>query len=381
MNAPAGWASYAYAVARSFDPAQLAGVRGVDGADVRLVRYRDLVAVVSPVPLTEFDEAALRTKLESLPWLEATARAHHAVVDVVAASSVTLPLRLATVYRGDERVTRSCGRAVGGFRAALDRLAGRVELGVKVYTDRPAMAPAAAPSALAGRDYLRRRRAEEAERGRLAAGGRHRRAGGRDLAGLAVDRPSAPAADVDSSLGRLARTSSTLAYLVDEGTHRGVRRTGRVPRRGAPGTRIELTGPWAPYSFALPRSTGEHRMNGNLAHRRRPGESTSRLAGAQRQHQRHRPAALGEPLQHQPGRQDHVQQLGQRPVAGADLVPDALVGVRLGGPVAVAYPGRISTVGRSDQSAKPPQKHGCTPTWASTPPGRSTRAASRSTAG
>ena len=114
MNAPAGWASYAYAVARSFDPAQLAGVRGVDGADVRLVRYRDLVAVVSPVPLTEFDEAALRTKLESLPWLEATARAHHAVVDVVAASSVTLRCGWRRSTAGTSGSPRSFGRAVGG---------------------------------------------------------------------------------------------------------------------------------------------------------------------------------------------------------------------------------------------------------------------------
>ena len=253
MNAPAGWASYAYAVARSFDPAQLAGVRGVDGADVRLVRYRDLVAVVSPVPLTEFDEAALRTKLESLPWLEATARAHHAVVDVVAASSVTLPLRLATVYRGDERVTEVLRQGGRRFRAALDRLAGRVELGVKVYTDRPAMAPAAAPSALSpGRDYLRRRRAQlgasEDAWQRAAATAERVDA---TLAGLAVDRRRRPPQRRQLS-GAPGENVLNAAYLVDAGRTEEFAALARCLDAGAPGTRIELTGPWAPYSFALP---------------------------------------------------------------------------------------------------------------------------------
>jgi hypothetical protein len=233
MNEPAGRASYAYAVARSFDPAQLAGVRGVDGAEVRLVRYRDLVAVVSPVPLTEFDEAALRTKLEWLPWLEATARAHHAVVDVVATSSVTLPLRLATVYRRDERVIEVLRQGYRRFRAALDRLAGRVELGVKVYTDPQAMALAASPLASSpGRDYLRRRRAQHRARRRLAAGGGNRRAGGRDPGGARRRQPPAPAA-ASKALRGAWRERPQRCLPGRRGTHRGVRRLGQGSRRGS----------------------------------------------------------------------------------------------------------------------------------------------------
>jgi hypothetical protein len=253
MNEPAGRASYAYAVARSFDPAQLAGVRGVDGAEVHLVRYRDLVAVVSPVPLTEFDEAALRTKLEWLPWLEATARAHHAVVDVVATSSVTLPLRLATVYRGDERVIEVLRQGYRRFRAALDRLAGRVELGVKVYTDPRALAPAASPSTSSpGRDYLRRRRAQHRARDdawqRAAAAAERVDA---TLAGLAVDSRQRPPQRPQLS-GARGENVLNAAYLVDAGRTEEFDALARGLDAEAPGTRIELTGPWAPYSFALP---------------------------------------------------------------------------------------------------------------------------------
>jgi len=38
-------ASYTYAVARPFNPTQAAGLVGVDGAAIHLVRHQDLVAV------------------------------------------------------------------------------------------------------------------------------------------------------------------------------------------------------------------------------------------------------------------------------------------------------------------------------------------------
>jgi Gas vesicle synthesis protein GvpL/GvpF len=253
MNEPAGLASYAYAVARPFDPARLAGVRGVDGAEVRLVRYRDLVAVVSPVPLAEFDEAALRAKLERLPWLEVTARAHHAVVQAVAARSVTLPLRLATVYRGDERVTEVLRQGHWRFRAALDLLAGRVELGVKVYADPQATAPATPPAASSpGRDYLRRRRAQHRARDdarqRAAAAAAQVDAA---LAELAVDSRHRPPQSPQLS-GARGENVLNVAYLVDAERAEELAARARRLEAEAPGVRVEVTGPWAPYSFAPP---------------------------------------------------------------------------------------------------------------------------------
>ena len=70
-------ASYTYAVARPFDPTQAAGLVGVDGAAIHLVRHQDLVAVVSPLAPADADETALRARLETLAELEAIARAHH----------------------------------------------------------------------------------------------------------------------------------------------------------------------------------------------------------------------------------------------------------------------------------------------------------------
>ena len=253
MNGPTGRASYAYAVARSFDPALLEGVRGVDDAEVHVVPCREIVAVVSSVRLEEFDETALRAKLERLPWLEATARAHHVVVDSVAAHSVTLPLRLATVYRGDVRVAEILRQGYRRFRTALDRLAGRLELGVKVYSDPQATATAPPPSTSSpGRDYLRRRRAEHRARDDAW---RHAAAAATQvdtaLAKLAVDsRYRSPQSPQLS--GARGENVLNVAYLVDaDRAEELAAQAGRLEAE-APGVRVEVTGPWAPYSFALP---------------------------------------------------------------------------------------------------------------------------------
>ena len=126
-------ASYTYAVARPFDPTQAAGLVGVDGAAIHLVRHQDLVAVVSPLAPADADETALRARLETLAELEAIARTHHRVVAAVAACTPTLPFRLATVHRSDDRVARLLRREYRRFRETLDRLAGSVEVGVKIY--------------------------------------------------------------------------------------------------------------------------------------------------------------------------------------------------------------------------------------------------------
>jgi hypothetical protein len=250
-------ASYTYAVARSFDPALIEGLHGVDGAPVHLVRHEDLVAVVSGLASADAEESALRARLESLEELEAIARAHYAVVAAVAPHSVTLPLRVVTIYSGDARVAEVLRDDYARLCSALDRLAGRVELGVKVYMDsssaRSGPSTAAGPeSATPGRDYLRQRRQQRQQREdaqqQAASAARRIEAG---LQELAVDcRAHRPQ---DSQLsGAAGENILNLAYLVE------VRRIEEFARRAARlageanGVSVVTTGPWAPYSFVDP---------------------------------------------------------------------------------------------------------------------------------
>ncbi|MET9829228.1 GvpL/GvpF family gas vesicle protein [Streptomyces sp. NPDC006385] len=261
--------SYAYAVVRASGTAArsaqaaLADVRGVAGAPVTLVRSGPVAAAVSAVPGEEFSEPALKTRLEDLAWLESTARAHHHVIETLAARTTVLPLRLATVYLDESRVERMLGERQEVFSALLDRFDDHVEWGVKVYAELPsASAPAPMPSPAghgasgtepdAGRAYLRRRRQHHQAREdtRRAAAEAVRRTEER-ARGLAVER-----ARHRPQQGTLARVPgenlANDAYLVPRRLSEEFRDRMLHAADDLPGVRVEVTGPWAPYSFTAP---------------------------------------------------------------------------------------------------------------------------------
>lgn len=215
--------SYLYAVAAPFDDGVIGGLRGVAGEPVRAVRHRDLVAVVGTVDTGatgSFGEEALARNLDDVGWLEAAARAHHAVVDGVARTVPAAPLRLATIYSDDDGVRDRLERWHDGLRRALDELAGRAEWSVKVYAPQP-------PSSS----------------GPTAADDVHA-----ELARHAVDTRRLAVRD-QSPTGDDAPMSLNAAYLVaSERADAFVIAVEELWERYAD-CRIELAGPWPAYSF------------------------------------------------------------------------------------------------------------------------------------
>ncbi|TYB41323.1 GvpL/GvpF family gas vesicle protein [Actinomadura chibensis] len=287
-------AVYLYGVARGLDPAELRGASGVAGAPVRGVVAGGLTALVSTVRLAEYGESALRANLEDLAWLEATARAHHDIVDRAAHAAPTAPVRIATIYRDDARVAEVLATQAERFRSVLDRLTGRTEWGVKAWADPSALdapdthsggglAPGAAPptgqtpppapsspspgasslgsapqdsaspggepSPGAGKAYLLRRQRERRRRedaGRRAA--EHAGTVHADLADLAVaSRRHAPQ---DPRLsGRPGTQVLNAAYLLDDDRVEDFLAAARAAGERLAGVEVEVTGPWPPYSF------------------------------------------------------------------------------------------------------------------------------------
>ncbi|MFI0481354.1 GvpL/GvpF family gas vesicle protein [Actinomadura sp. 9N215] len=273
-------AVYLYGVARDLDPAALRGAAGVAGAPVRGVVAGGLTALVSTVRVAEYGEAALRANLEDLAWLEATARAHHEVVDRAAHAAPTAPVRIATIYRDDARVAEVLTAQGDRFGEVLDGIAGRSEWGVKAYVppgpppaaDAPddagdesapdpggGLAPRAEPLTGpppgtgtgdgVGTAYLRRRQRERRRRedaGRLAA----ERAGDvhAALAGHAAASRHHPPQDPRLS-GRPAPQILNAAYLLDDEQVEGFLTVARTAAERLPGIEVEVTGPWPPYSF------------------------------------------------------------------------------------------------------------------------------------
>jgi hypothetical protein len=240
---------YLYAVTDADAPQPVVDA-GVDGAPVHRVVAGRLAAVVSAVDPVGFGEEALKRSLEDLQWLEATARAHHAVVAAAAGAGPVAPVRLATVYLDEERVRGLLTERADAFTGALDRVRGRVEWGVKGFaapSDAP-VAPEPAAGAGPGASYLARRLAE---RNRAAAGHEEALAAAeeahRALAAVALASRRYPPQDPRLT-GRREQMVLNAAYLVDaEGAAPLLQ---AVEERSAGAVRLELTGPWAPYSFA-----------------------------------------------------------------------------------------------------------------------------------
>ncbi|MGW3497650.1 GvpL/GvpF family gas vesicle protein [Streptomyces sp. NPDC001020] len=244
---------YVYALCRPLRAPLQASLTGVAGAPARQLEHHGLVAVVSQVPEGDFAETPLKAHLEDLDWLAATARAHQNVIDALTDVTTPLPLRLATVFRDDSGVRTMIEEREDDFRRALDRLEGRVEWGVKVYvddrgtdaveSDRPA------GKATSGRDYLRQRSTrtmaheEMWEKAEEFARRLHE-----SLSSHAEEsRLHAPQ---KSALSRApGRNVLNAAYLVTRS--RSEEFVELVDRTGddTPGIRVELTGPWAAYSF------------------------------------------------------------------------------------------------------------------------------------
>src|SRR5262245_27728796 len=113
-------------------------VAGVDpGHDIELVREGELAALTSAVGFTE---DSLREALEDLARLESIARAHERVLDDALRRGPVVPFRIATLYETHEHVREMLGREHTTLVAALRRLRGKAEWGVKAYG--PPQAPA-----------------------------------------------------------------------------------------------------------------------------------------------------------------------------------------------------------------------------------------------
>jgi hypothetical protein len=247
---------WAYAITDHDGGEDLSWLTGVAGTTVRTATAAGLTVLVSDVDLAEFGEAALRRNLEDLAWLEKVARAHHEVIDTAARLFPLLPARLATVYSSDASMAAVLTAHGQHLRAALRRVGGRMEWGVKAYAEpeRGKRLPAREEQAQgggrsAGMAYLKRRRAQ------LSAGQDFRRIAAAsaqgvhsELSGHAAQARLYPPQAAELT-GNRAPMLLNAAYLLDASSATGFASVVAAAATEHPELRLELTGPWPPYSF------------------------------------------------------------------------------------------------------------------------------------
>jgi len=227
------------------------GLVGIGGSPVRVIVGERLAAIVSSVDPLQFGAEPLRRNLQDLSWVAVTARAHHAVIDAVWRHQPIAPLRLATIYRDDRSVRALLHTREAEFLEVLDRIRGRQEWGVKAFAVarvEPEPANGDAAGLGPGAAYLLRKRetrnwsARRRQRVHDAAEHLHRR-----LSASAQNNRRYAQQDLRLS-GHPADLVLNAAYLVEESASTAFRDA--VERWRSPDIRVELTGPWAPYSFA-----------------------------------------------------------------------------------------------------------------------------------
>lgn len=228
-------AVYLYGVV-GYPPPFVRGVLGLGDSPVFLVGGPDLAAVASYSPLDVW------------PIDEAHVRRHEAVVEAIMRDRPVLPMRYNSLLPDKKAVTRLLRQRSRALVAALGRVGGSVEMGLRVLAPAPgAGAVLGRPLPLRGRgpgtSYLRRRMEEERR------GARERKRGQQLIAELgALLEPLV----AESSLRPFLTERLTLSasYLVAHDRVAAFRERVGVVQQRFSAFGFLLTGPWPPYHFA-----------------------------------------------------------------------------------------------------------------------------------
>jgi Gas vesicle synthesis protein GvpL/GvpF len=252
-----GYYLYGFGGSRRF--AAMPDVEGIAGATVEVILVDDLAAIVSLVPLEEFDQSGLTDRLENLTWLEETTRTHEAVLQTtIDRFGWVIPARFCTVYESREAIADFLSEHKDTLLSVLERLEGKFEWGVKLmcrtdvlraqlHGDKVGVDPAGSRS---GRDYLAAKKLEhsldvEVETAKsTAAAASHRR-----LADASEDHVLhvVPRSDKASDL----EVAMNASYLVGaDHADDFLGRVGALEKELAEqGITFSVTGPWPPYTF------------------------------------------------------------------------------------------------------------------------------------
>jgi hypothetical protein len=210
-----------YLYAFSFSPTTLPRTAGLAEAPLVLETFDAIEAVVSVLAGGSIEPS------------EESVLAHARVVDELAASNdAVIPARFGRGFVNREALRTGVVDRQDELQAALERVRGCVELGLRVLA--PAEEPAATPAT--GRDFMVDR-LERSRRDEIAAEELHA-----PLAAIAKE--------ATKSLRATPQLFLSAAYLVPRGDVERFREAVRAEQEEHPDLSFACTGPWPPYSFA-----------------------------------------------------------------------------------------------------------------------------------
>jgi hypothetical protein len=236
-------ALYLYGVSRV--PAKKPGrvtSPGVDGIHpVDTVLCGEFLCWVSSVDAIAFSQE-LESNLENLEWLAMHGVRHQQVVGEIAEKETIVPARFGTLFSSEEALLKDVELRRSALKRVFDRIADSDEWGVKVFAEEQPTPPASEP-ARSGREYLQQKAARVRKRPER---------NDREVQQLAealekVATGSAPAGKVSGAQPGLLWQATFLVSRSRRSQWDRVLRDFLKQWQGR--RRIEVTGPWPPYSF------------------------------------------------------------------------------------------------------------------------------------
>ena len=234
-------------------------------AKLELVAENRLAAVVSEVPLADYGEESLKTRLADPAWTAVRAVRHEQVVEYFSSRAAVVPLRFGAIYFARRGVERMLAEKAAELGTIIERLVGRQEWGITVSCDQELFAKII--------DTLSPRLRDLAERARTAQPGQSYllrkkiEALRSDEARLEIKKV---VSEIEQALAGRSERSASLRVLKDEATEHGKtvgkmaflvagegfddfhKEAERLARAHADaGFRLEMTGPWPPYNFSM----------------------------------------------------------------------------------------------------------------------------------
>src|SRR5919199_3098369 len=246
--------------------AELALDTGADeGEPVQVLDCGALAAIVLRVPLAQFSEDALRARHDDNAWFAEMAHRHNQVIAAIHQQQAVLPAKFGSVYARAEDVQRAVAEAHDALLAQLERVAGCDEWAVHMYADHPTIAQRLAAehptvqrlqhelaSALPGRAYFLQRKLEEERAAAVeqVLGELPQAAYEHMVRWAVVSRVTQPPRSTPNAQGEIEVLRAT--FLVRRAHADTFLTELRFYVQGRDGVHCEYSGPWAPYSFAVP---------------------------------------------------------------------------------------------------------------------------------
>ncbi len=185
----------------------------------------------------------LQKNMENLDWLAACSIRHQKILAEIGAVTQVLPARFGTVFLTPESLLKHLKERTPYLRKVFQRIAEADEWGVKVFGTHEAQ-PSAVVKASSGSDYLRQKSAAL----QSAPAARRDEALvklGEELASCSI--ASVPGGKASTSQPGLLWSGSFLVKRAHKDRFDKVLK--RYAGEWAPNRRIDVSGPWPPYSF------------------------------------------------------------------------------------------------------------------------------------